>query len=118
MPRQIPYVPEHPSHTEEKPGEQDGDILQQVTAIMVGPYASDKSQEKGAQEEGQEEGASSPDIIQRTTHLPQASQPAFEDPNFLEQKSWWTDPKGQQGPTKVCNIESDAGLFYCILSQL
>lgn len=69
---------------------------------MIGPYAStSKDQEQeNQQEEGSE--AQEQDIIQRTTHLPQASQPAFEDPKFLEEQSWWTDPTGQQAPTKVC----------------
>lgn len=87
-----------------------GDIIQQVTAIMIGPYASAAgNKEEHPKEELAEAEPQEPDIIQRTTHLPQASQPAFEDPKFLEEKSWWTEPTGQQDPTKV----RDPRALYC-----
>ena len=91
-----------PSTTELDLGHTTGDIIQQVTAIMIGPYATATKNEEQETQQEQDAEAHEPDIIQRTTHLPQASQPAFEDPKFLEEKSWWTDPTGQQAPTKVC----------------
>lgn len=69
---------------------------------MIGPYASEARNEEQDKKEEAESEAPEPDIIQRTTHLPQASQPAFEDPKFLEENSWWTEPTGQQAPTKAC----------------
>lgn len=39
----------------------------------------------------------------RTTHLPYASEPAYENPNFFEEGSWWTNSSPTALPDKVSN---------------
>lgn len=42
-------------------------------------------------------------LMERTTHLPYAAEPPYENPNFFEEPSWWTSSSPSAMPDQVLN---------------
>lgn len=57
-------------------------------------------------------------LMQRTTHLPYAAEPPYENPNFFSEDSWWTNSSPSALPTQVCIILLQDAVGRAVISHV